>query len=251
MSRDKAKERRCTTKTRPNGYSDNAIVIYGLFCVESCHCRRQGGSGSIRTAPMKPPYKKTREPRGIRLACFSGPIAPAVERRGRFKCAVAILHEGEMPRARRVKKSAQDGLEIHLRLPRLPGPFSVVKHKQTSSLRQKIGEPEQSTDRNIKGRVRSDGRIVAPLSCAGSRQQIFLAGGRPPPRSDVVTGRRHSQLDRSMEERRPTDTTAAPSSASARETSTANNICTESSGRALSNSCARREERHRVSSPGD
>ena len=115
---------------RSNCDSDTAVGVDGLICVESCHCRRQGGSGSIRTAPMKPPYKKTREPRGIRLACFSGPIAPAVERQGRFKCAVAILHEGEMPRARRVKKSAQDGLEIHLHVPRLAKPSSNVKHKQ-------------------------------------------------------------------------------------------------------------------------
>ena len=35
-----------------------------------------------------------------------------------------------MPRARRVKKIAQNGLEIHLRLPRLLGPFPMVKHKQ-------------------------------------------------------------------------------------------------------------------------
>ena len=35
-----------------------------------------------------------------------------------------------MPRARRVKKGAQEGLGIHLRLPRLPGPFPMVKHKQ-------------------------------------------------------------------------------------------------------------------------
>ena len=35
MTGDKGKERRCTTETRPNCDSDNAIVIYGLICVES------------------------------------------------------------------------------------------------------------------------------------------------------------------------------------------------------------------------
>ena len=80
---------------------------------------------------MKPPYKKTREPRGILLACFTGLTALAVEIQDRLKCAVAILREGEMPRARRVKKVAQEGLEIHLRVPRLhPGPSPKVKHRQ-------------------------------------------------------------------------------------------------------------------------
>ena len=35
-----------------------------------------------------------------------------------------------MPRARRVKRSAQNGLEIHLRVLRLPGPFPMFKHEQ-------------------------------------------------------------------------------------------------------------------------
>ena len=41
-----------------------------------------------------------------------------------------LLHEGEIPRTRRVKKIAQNGLEIHLRVPRVPGPSPRVKHKQ-------------------------------------------------------------------------------------------------------------------------
>ena len=45
-------------------------------------------------------------------------------------CAVAILHEGEIPLTRRVKKIAQDGLEIHLCVPRLPRPTPRAKHKQ-------------------------------------------------------------------------------------------------------------------------
>ena len=35
-----------------------------------------------------------------------------------------------MPRMRRVKKIAQNGQEIHLRVHRLSGPSSRVKHKQ-------------------------------------------------------------------------------------------------------------------------
>ena len=35
-----------------------------------------------------------------------------------------------MPRARRAKKNAQNGLEIHLRVLRLPGPFPMFKHEQ-------------------------------------------------------------------------------------------------------------------------
>ena len=97
-----------------------------------------------------------------------------------------------------------------------------------------------------------DGRVFgASLSC-GESWQLFVASGCAPPRSDVVTGRRCSQLDRSMEERRLTDTTpAAPSATPARETSTAHNIRAEGTGRALSFSCARRGQRRRVSSLGD
>ena len=64
------------------------------------------------------------------MGLFSGPKAFDVVRQGRFKCAVAILHEGEMPRAGRVKKSAQNRLEIHLHVPRLAKPSPKVKHKQ-------------------------------------------------------------------------------------------------------------------------
>ena len=97
----------------------------------------------------------------------------------------------------------------------------------------------------------SDGRVVASLSC-GEPCFLFVASGRAPPRSDVKTCRRDPQLDRSMEERRPTDTTpAAPSSTPTRETSTTHNIRAECSGRALSYSCARRKQRRRVLSPGN
>lgn len=73
------------------------------------------------------------------MACFSGPIAPAAERQGRFKCAIAIFHEGEIPRTRRVKNIAQNGMEIHLRVLRLPGPSPMVKqtllfHAEAKSL---------------------------------------------------------------------------------------------------------------------
>ena len=100
--------------------------------------------------------------------------------------------------------------------------------------------------------ISHDGEVVASLSCGEPWPLLSVAGGRAPPRSDVVTGRSSSQLDRSMEERRLTDTTpAAPSSAPAPETSTAHVFRAESSRRTLSSSCTRREQRRRVSSPGD
>ena len=85
--------------------------------------------------------------------------------------------------------------------------------------------------------IKKKGRVLAFLSC-GESCQLFVASRRVPPRSDVVTGRRHSQLDRSLEERSDT-TPTAPSSAPARETSTPHIIRAESSGRALSYSCTR------------
>ena len=97
------------------------------------------------------------------------------------------------------------------------------------------------------------GQVVASDSC-GEPWQPFVASGRASPRSDVVTFRRHAQLDRSMEERSDTkDTTvsAAPSSAPACETSTAHIIRAASSGCPLSYRCARRGQRRRVSPPGD
>ena len=122
------------------------------------------------------------------------------------------------------------------------------KSLSLSWFRNNVSSPRADADPFIKKK----GRVLASLLCAGSWQHLFLAGGRAPPRSDIETDRQHSQLGRSMEERRPTDTTStAPSSAPAPETSTAHIIHAECSGRALSHSCARRGQRRRVSPPGN
>ena len=122
---------RTTVKTRPNCDSDNAIEINGA------NLRRIITLSKARWVWFD--TKSTEEgtvqkdagvPRGIRLGWFLGLIVSAVDRQGRFEFAVAIFHEGEMPRARRLEKGTQNGLEIHLRVPRLPGPSPRVKHKQ-------------------------------------------------------------------------------------------------------------------------